>query len=546
MERYYRPFYLGILIVLLLTGALLYGCADIDSGYYNKFQLKELQQGWYQEDTHEAVKLPVKLNDKKDEYTSIYYYITEDTTKDEVIGFRTDHSFVRVYADEELIYSFGEEKTIVHGKTPGSIWNVVSIGSLPVGTKLTVSVKCPYTMYSGKYRMIYQGQRGDMLLHILRDSAPLLVMCIVPMIVALFLFMIQVFFSENFEPMLFFNTGCCYLVLTIWSFTEARGWQFFFGNAYVIQMVNFVSFSLVIVMIAFSMKQMGFITNEKHFKFLIIIDILIPILQILLQLMEISDFFEMLTVIHVMDAVNLFVFLTDFVRELSQKRKSYTNLLLSVLIYSSTILVLFLDLMDFYVWDKFGNGFFSRIEFMVIMTVAGICAVKQGVSLYGENIEKKAYERMAYMDDMTKMGNRRAFDRDIDVLEQGNESVTVLYVDMNGLKEINDNMGHQKGDDAIKIVAEKLRFLHKFDSQCYRLGGDEFCVIAHKMTAQELEGECFKINEQLKEWDNDFVHPISIAFGAWAYRAAGGERLQDIMRKADERMYQRKQKMKER
>lgn len=544
VERYYRVFYLGIFIAMLLTGCLLYGCAKTDNSYYKDFQLKELEKGWYQEDTGEPVELPAKLNDHKDVYTSIFYYLTEDTGEDEVLGFRTDHTFVRVYADDELIYSFGDEESIVHGKTPGSIWNIIPIKNLSAGTKLTVSVKCPYTMYSGKYRMIYQGERADMLLYILRDSAPLLFMCIVPMIVAFFLFIVQFLFYKNFEPMLFFNAACCYLMLTLWSFTEARGWQFFFGNAYVIQMVNFVSFALVIVMIAFSMKQMGFITNEKHFQILITIDILIPILQILLQLWDVVDFFEMLTVIHIMDAVNLFVFLTDFVISIAKKGKSYTNLTLSVLIYFSTILVLALDLMDFYVWERFGNGFFSRIELLIIMTAAGICAVKKSMSLYGENIEKKTYERMAYTDDMTGMGNRRAFDRDVDALEHSNEMVTVLYVDMNGLKEINDTMGHQKGDEAIRIVAEKLLCFTKSGNQCYRLGGDEFCVIAHEIAAKELEEECIRLNEQLKEWDNDFVHPLSIAFGAYTYSHENQERLRDIMREADERMYQKKQQMK--
>lgn len=544
VEHYYRIFYLGILIAMLLMGALLYGTVSTDSSYYKDFQLTKLQQGWHEADTGEAIELPVKLNCKKEEYTSIYYDIEEDTKEDEVLGFRTDHSFVRVYADDTLIYSFGDKESIPYGKTPGSIWNIIPIEHLSAGTRITVSVMCPYDMYSGKYRVIYMGERADMLLYIFKDSAPLLIMCIVPMIVAVFLFIVQCLFSKKFTPMLFFNAGGCYLLLTIWSFTEARGWQFFFGNAYALQMVNFVSFSLVISMIAFSLKQMGFITNEKHFRVLIVIDLLIPIMQILLQIFNVMDFFEMLTVIHAMDAVNLFVFLTDYAVALVKKKRSYTNLALSAVMYLSAIMALSLDLLDFYIWDTFGNGFFSRIELLIIMSVAGIGAVKKSLFLYGESIQKRTYEQMAYTDDMTGLGNRRAFDREVDALEHKGRMVTILYVDMNGLKEINDIMGHQKGDEAIRRVAEQLQRFTQMGSQCYRLGGDEFCVIDYERTAKELEQQCIIINKQLKQFSDAFIHPLSVAFGAYTYSEANHETMRDIMRKADERMYEKKRQMK--
>lgn len=403
---------------------------------------------------------------------------------------------------------------------------------------------CPYDMYAGNFRTMVQGNRGNVLLYIFKDSCPLLIMCIIPMIVAVFLFVIQIFFYKSFTPLNLFNLGCCFLLLTIWSFTEARGWQFFAGNAYVMQMINFVAFSMVIATIAVAMKQMKFIVNEKHFKILLFIDIAIPAGQIVVQLLEIADFFEMLTIIHIMDALNLFVFITDFVIELLKGEKEPKNFFRSVVIYLSTISCLFLDLMDFYVWDKFGNGFFSRIELLIIMMVAGICAVKKSITIYAENIEKKTYERMAYTDDMTHMRNRRAFDRDLENLEQYNEAVTILYADMNGLKQINDCMGHQKGDEAIRTVAEKLHNFQEKGNFCYRIGGDEFCILGSSMSAKEMEQECIRINEELQGVAEKFVYPISIAYGAMDYEPEKNEKIFSVMKMADKRMYEMKEGMK--
>ena len=544
IAKHYKLFYIGVLVVILFTICLISGNENTHSGYFDSFHITEMKEGCYLSQSEELIELPVKIDTPKEVYTDISRILEEDTKDDEVICFRTDHSFVRVYADGELIYSFGNKEEIPFGKTPGSIWNIIPIDNLKAGTELTVSVMCPYDMYSGKFRTIVQGYRSDVLLYIFKDSVPLLVMCLIPMVVAAFLFIVQIFFSRNFTPLIFFNAGVCFTLLTIWSFTEARGWQFFMGNAYVIQMINFVAFSIVIISIAVSMKQMQFIVNEKHFKILLVIDIAIPVIQIMIQLLEIADFFEMLMVVHIMDAVNLFVFMTDFVIASWKSEKKHTNLFWSVIIYVSTIGCLFLDLMDFYVWDKFGNGFFSRIELLLIMLVAGICTVKKSLTIYKENITKQTYERMAYTDDMTHMRNRRAFDRDLGYLEQSNEAVTILYADMNGLKQINDCMGHLKGDEAIQKVAEKLRVFQEQGNFCYRIGGDEFCVLGSSMSAEKMEQKCSRINEELKEFDESFVHPISIAYGAMDYKPMKNEQIFCVMKKADERMYEMKQRMK--
>ena len=543
ITRYFKIFYVCLLITLSLAVYLVYGSVSTESGFYNNFQIEKWNEGWFLEGTEQKVTLPVKLNDSKEEYTSIFRYLEEDT-KEDYICFRTDHSFVRVYADDELIYTFGDGDKILLGKTPGSIWNIIPIHNLEAGTKLTVSVMCPYTMYAGKYREMMKGSRADVLLYIFKDSAPLILMTIIPMIVAAFLVVVHLCFRKEFASMIFLNAGGCYLLLAIWSFTETRGWQFFFSNAYIMQMINFISFSLVIATILVVMKQMGFINNRRHFNVLLFVDVAIPGLQIIIQLLEITDFFEMLFVIHILDAVNIFVFTTDFIVAFYKKKKSTKNLMLVITMYVSVFSCFVLDLMDFYVWDKFGNGFFSRIELLIIISAAGISAVKKAVSMYAENIEKNTYLKMAFTDDMTGMKNRRAFDSDTETLAKEKDGVAILYADMNNLKQINDTMGHQKGDEAIRIIADKLKCFSEKGNFCYRLGGDEFCVISTNLTAENMEIECARINQELAEMEHNFICEISIAYGAMDYKPENNDKLYEIMRRADKKMYEKKQEMK--
>lgn len=541
IKRYYRIFYAGVIITLICAIYLLYGSGSKRVGFYDDFDIEVWDEGWIWEETNEEITLPAKLNDKKEEYTGIYRYLEQDT-KEEYICIRTDHSFVRVYANEKLIYSFGEKDNILFGKTPGSIWNVIPIHNLEAGTMLTVSVMCPYPMYSGKYREIVKGSRADILLYIFKDSAPLILMTIIPMLVAMFLILFHLCFRREFAPLVFINAGGCYFLLAVWSFTETRGWQFFFGNAYIVQMLNFISFAMVIATVLIVLRKMGFVSNRRHFRVLLCIDVAVPLLQIVIQLLEIADFFEMLFVIHILDSINIFVFTTDFVVALYKKKRNMKNIMLAAIMYVSVFSVLILDIMDFYVWDRFGNGFFSRIELLIIITAAGIRTAHKAMEMFAENIEKNTYQRMAYTDDMTGLKNRRAFERDIEILEKGNDDVAVLYVDMNGLKQINDTLGHQKGDEAIKVVADKLKEFAAQGDFCYRLGGDEFCVISSVATAEKLEKECERINTELAQYK--FECMLSIAYGGMDYCADKYDKLHKIMRNADGKMYDKKQEMK--
>ena len=77
---------------------------------------------------------------------------------------------------------------------------------------------------------------------------------------------------------------------------------------------------------------------------------------------------------------------------------------------------------------------------------------------------KKSF-KLAYTDSMTEVQNRNAYEEHLKKLRKPNANIsriTVIVVDVNGLKEINDSYGHFSGDDAIKTVAKALRALPNF------------------------------------------------------------------------------------
>ncbi len=109
-----------------------------------------------------------------------------------------------------------------------------------------------------------------------------------------------------------------------------------------------------------------------------------------------------------------------------------------------------------------------------------------------EDVLKEERNRQALLDGyhrdaLTRLYNRHKYNEDLEELAKGEcPTLTCLYVDVNGLHELNNHMGHEKGDDMLCSVADALKRYFPEDS-AYRIGGDEFVVLSTKLSKQTVE-----------------------------------------------------------
>lgn len=94
---------------------------------------------------------------------------------------------------------------------------------------------------------------------------------------------------------------------------------------------------------------------------------------------------------------------------------------------------------------------------------------------------------MSYTDSLTGLKNRNAYIEELEKLEKSKCCIGIIFADINGLKNINDNFGHKKGDSLISASAEALKSV--FDdgnSSFYRIGCDEFVVFCKEKSEKEF------------------------------------------------------------
>lgn len=155
----------------------------------------------------------------------------------------------------------------------------------------------------------------------------------------------------------------------------------------------------------------------------------------------------------------------------------------------------------------------------------------------------RAVEEAAGKDALTGLGNRRAFDQALRVLEQRAAPYGLLVTDLDGLKLINDREGHARGDALLKQFAAALQAQFSPQAEVYRFGGDEFAALwPHLSPPAEAEalGCVHSAVQHLRA--NGFANAGASAGVAYHPRGNEYQAAADLLRLADERMYEAKRR----
>ena len=173
-------------------------------------------------------------------------------------------------------------------------------------------------------------------------------------------------------------------------------------------------------------------------------------------------------------------------------------------------------------------------------------------SMRDEIVKSFAYMNgLAYSDVMTGVNNKGAFERDSEGVTQTclrhNEEFAVVVADINGLKDVNDSLGHIVGDELIKGIAfELVKVFGKRNT--YRTGGDEFCVLIRGTTEREVLEGISRFEEGVRDFSNQnqsmFHRDINAATGYSFFDPQKDSDFSDVYTRADEYMYRKKEKMK--
>ena len=172
-----------------------------------------------------------------------------------------------------------------------------------------------------------------------------------------------------------------------------------------------------------------------------------------------------------------------------------------------------------------------------------ISALRGKVARLQERVEQ--LDQLAHQDSLIDLPNRRGFMRELERLiarvDRYGISAAMLFVDVDGLKMINDTFGHRAGDEALVQIANLLSKGVRHSDVVARIGGDEFGILLESSDERDAQETAARLIDQISSCE--LLHdgealPLSVAIGVGMIDAL--DSAEAIMDRADEAMYRRK------
>ena len=170
-----------------------------------------------------------------------------------------------------------------------------------------------------------------------------------------------------------------------------------------------------------------------------------------------------------------------------------------------------------------------------------------GLTLDELRAREAQLEYLAFHDPLTGLANRALFqdraDHAIAHQTRSKEPLAVMYIDLDGFKQVNDTLGHQVGDALLVAAADRLRACVRTSDTLARLGGDEFAALSERMAdPADVHIVANRITVALQEPFELGDHRVQISGSVGVVmHDPGDDCLDDVLRRADQAMYEAKQ-----
>ncbi|MGE5371080.1 MAG: PAS domain S-box protein [Solirubrobacterales bacterium] len=189
----------------------------------------------------------------------------------------------------------------------------------------------------------------------------------------------------------------------------------------------------------------------------------------------------------------------------------------------------------------------------IYVDVSSRLVFRDGVPLAIQGIARDVTERkrmeeklrfISLHDTLTGLYNRAYFNEEMRRMESGRfDPVGILVCDVDGLKLVNDNFGHDAGDALIVTAAGILRPCFRENDVVSRIGGDEFAVLIPRCSQALLEEICRRVETGVTDYNQGKPRiPVSLSIGSSLRELSGSEEITmtDLFREADNKMYEMK------
>lgn len=549
-KRYFIIVY--IVFILLACGSIFFATTKLEQYTLSKSTL--ISDEWFYDSSRSNKRISFEnFLDRYPMESGVEYVIVgslpEEMNGSEAIYFYTRNASVDVFVEEEVIYSLkpgeGERNT-------GRVGNLIPLPRNAEGKDIVIKFSVDEDYRFEPISAIYYGSEGDLFRHIMCAK-------MVPVIYSLLCFFVAVFQlgasallrrnKDNSQKMAFL--GFFSLTVCLWMFGGSNILELLSDYNLSGQNVRYYALALLsypiyqYFLLDLKMKEKFL---DKILRYVALGNFLLVFVLSALKILDLeqSAIFTHIILVLVCARISKEIFV-NWKKSNNKSTNSGILLFFGVVVMSALVII---DMFRYYF--AYGDNWIKVAPFgyFILTAILTYRSLESAISMMNLGKQAETVQQLAYYDILTGVGNRTALNEAMDQLEKRKDKVGnlgIVQFDVNGLKEVNDNLGHLAGDQLLKSAARVIKEGFEGYGECYRYGGDEFVVIIEG-NAKEKYAFGIQNMENLIAKNNKYCpkqEKVSIAYGIAYYE--GNEKLTmwQLQELADEQMYRRKRKMKE-
>lgn len=470
------------------------------------------------------------------------FHVEEMGHKQETIAFFTNHQFVEVFEDGELVYSVLKDGG-VWGHTTGSVWNFVPVRN---GAKeLVVKLTPAYNSTKFQDCTFYKGRELDIFLKLFRESLPaflssaMVVVLGIGMIIAWAVMKNQAKIGKSLLYL-----GNFSVILGLWSVNETTVVALFLNNRIGSYFMAYILLMMLEIPFVLFTKEFLRIGDRKIWKILCGVSVVENIVVFTLQFLGICEMKETLFLTHIVLCMGMLYMIGCLIYKVRRHRVD-SRVRVSIIGITMIAIATFVDILTYYF--RFGDAdTFGRYMFLIFVLLLTWESASEAVAAIEKGKKAAEYQRLANIDALTGLYSRSSYERDIASMPLSQDAMIVTF-DLNDLKACNDKYGHKAGDAYLVTASAIIDKIFQKYGKIYRIGGDEFCCIikkADKCPIRYCIEQLIAEEEKIEKTKKNTGYRIRIACGYAVYDATKDKDLEATRDRSDVMMYQHKTALK--
>lgn len=544
-KKMVRCFYLAVVVGCIILAAAFFA-STTDKIIINNEPVTPFNDGWRyfvngEPGSQAVITLPTPIDAKKNDVVLLENTLPDSYPEGMTVCFRSSNQYVRVLVEGAEVYRFGHDTTRPFGSSPGSAWNFIRLQKDTAGGKICIELISPYDNAAKDIPQVHYGSKNSNVFYILNQNLAGTFISFLIIIAATLLFIVYTFFRRHTKSDYLLYLAWFALLAGLWSLAESRIAQFSMSNQYLVALMSFFAFMLMPIPLLLFVAETHSLHHKKPFYILCWLLLTNFVVVAGLQLFGVADLLVTLVSTHVLILAGAITIVATILFEVIKCRNKDVYIL--GLGTSAFVIISMLDLVKFYTNRQSGYATYFRFAVLFYILILTYYTVRKLLTMMTQNVRTQMLEQLAFIDLLTTLQNRTAFEKAMEPYRRGTVSCDKLWIgifDINNLKLVNDTQGHKAGDNLLCAAVDCMKSVFGTTGEIYRIGGDEFAMLSKSLSVERLpellksfEAEVARVCEQQQLG-------LSVAYGAALFDADLDKTVDGLYVRADGYMYAKK------